>query len=95
MGAVCISLSNFNAVESFKEVIGEILKCINERITSQSLWYTFVGDAIYILFLLFLQNLNRSVMVFMLSVAREYYSIQTPLICKSPVDDLDDYHLAN
>ena len=34
-------------------------------------------------------------MVFMLSVAREYYSIQTPLICKSPVDDLDDYHLAN
>ena len=33
-------------------------------------------------------------MVFMLSVAREYYSIQTPLICKSPVDDLDDYHLS-
>lgn len=33
-------------------------------------------------------------MVFMLSVVREYYSIQTPLICKSPVDDLDDYHLA-
>ena len=33
-------------------------------------------------------------MVFMLSVAREYYSIQTPLIYKSPVDDLDDYHLA-
>ena len=33
-------------------------------------------------------------MVFMLSVAREYYSIQIPLIYKSPVDDLDDYHLA-
>ena len=33
-------------------------------------------------------------MVFMLSVVREYYSIQTPLIYKSPVDDLDDYHLA-
>ena len=33
-------------------------------------------------------------MVFMLSVVREYYSIQIPLIYKSPVDDLDDYHLA-
>ena len=33
-------------------------------------------------------------MVFMLSVVREYYSIQTPLIYKSHVDDLEDYHLA-
>ena len=33
-------------------------------------------------------------MVFMLTVVKEYYSIQTPLIYKSPVDDLEDYHLA-
>lgn len=32
-------------------------------------------------------------MVFMLAVDKEYYSIQTPLICRSPVDDLDDYHM--
>ena len=28
----------------------------------------------------------------MLTVVREYYSIQTSLIYRSPVDDLDDYH---
>lgn len=32
-------------------------------------------------------------MVPMLAVDKTYYSIQTPLICKSPVDDLDDYHM--
>ena len=30
----------------------------------------------------------------MLTVVREYYSIQTSLIYRSPVDDLNDYHLA-
>lgn len=30
----------------------------------------------------------------MLSVEKEYYSIQAPLIYKSPVDDLEDNHLA-
>ena len=32
-------------------------------------------------------------MVPMLAVDKTYYSIQTPLIYKSPVDDLDDYHM--
>ena len=30
----------------------------------------------------------------MLAVESNYYSIQTPLIYKSPVEDLNDFHLA-
>ena len=39
-------------------------------------------------------NFNWSVVVFMLTVEREYYSIQAPLIYKSPVEDLDDNNMA-
>ena len=33
-------------------------------------------------------------MISMLAVDKEYYDIQTPLIYKNPVDELDDHHLA-
>ena len=64
--------------------------------TPQPLLFTFVEDIIYILFFHFFAKKNNKnyVVVFMLAVESNYYSIQTPLIYKSPVEDLNDFHLA-
>ena len=54
---------------------------------------SFVGE-IYILFFLYLQYLIWKCYWFMIAVEKEYYSFHSHLLYKSPIDDLDDFHLS-